>query len=53
MAVIGMACVTWYALGERLSDAEVEAETRRRQDAKDARGGRFFGVGKLLERAKN
>ncbi|KAL5524740.1 FET3_1 [Sanghuangporus sanghuang] len=52
-AVIGMLFVSWYALGERLSDAEVEAETRRRQDAKDARG-RFFGVGKLLQaKSKN
>lgn len=46
-----MIFVTWYALGERLSDAEVEAETRRRQDAREARG-RFFGVGKLLDKKK-
>ena len=51
-AVIGMASVTWYALGERLSDAEVEAETKRRQAAKDARG-RFFGAGKVLGKLKH
>ena len=42
-----MAFVTWYALGERLSEAEVEAETRRRQAAKEARG-KLFGIEKLL-----
>ncbi|KAL5512657.1 hypothetical protein ACEPAG_2923 [Sanghuangporus baumii] len=44
-AVIGMASVVWYAFGERLTDAEVEAEAKRHQDAKDARGP-FFGAGK-------
>lgn len=51
-AVLGMISVTWYALGERLSDAEVEAETRRRADAKAARG-RFYGIGKLVSKAKS
>ncbi|EJC98544.1 Fet3 protein [Fomitiporia mediterranea MF3/22] len=50
-AFLGMLMVSWYALGERLSDEEVEAETRRHQDEKEARG-RFFGVGKLLDRSK-
>lgn len=38
-AVIGMATVTWYALGEHLTDEEVEEEVKRKQDAKAARGG--------------
>lgn len=50
-AVVGMASVAWYALGERFSDEEVEEETRRRQEAKEKRG-RFWGVGRLV-RAKN
>ncbi|KAH8110260.1 Fet3 protein [Phellopilus nigrolimitatus] len=45
-AVLGMASVSWYALGERLSDAEVEEDTRRKADAKAARG-RFYGVGRV------
>lgn len=38
-AVLGMATVSWYALGERLSDEEVREATVRKMDAKEARGG--------------
>ncbi|KAI5116373.1 hypothetical protein M0805_008686 [Coniferiporia weirii] len=50
-AVLGMATVAWYSLGERLSDEEVEEDTHRRQDAK-ARRGRFYGVARLVTRAR-
>ncbi|KAG5638015.1 hypothetical protein H0H81_002283 [Sphagnurus paluster] len=36
-AVLGMATVTWYALGEQMSDEEVEEETRARMQTKAAR----------------
>ena len=38
-AVIGMATVSWYALGERLSDEEIQEATRKKEEAKEARGG--------------
>lgn len=49
-AVIGMITVAWYSLGDRLSDEEVEEITRRRVDAKEARG-RFFGLTKLVKKS--
>jgi len=40
-AVLGMATVAWYALGERISDEEFAEEVRRKQEAKRKRKGVF------------
>ncbi|KAI8986650.1 Fet3 protein [Trametes punicea] len=42
-ATIGMATVTWYALGGHISEEEMEDEAREKQEAKERRG-RFFGL---------
>lgn len=42
-AVLGMAAVTWYALGGHISEAELEHEARLQQEAKEKRG-RFYGL---------
>lgn len=42
-ATLGMASVTWYALGGHISEEEMEHEAREHQEAK-ARRGRFFGL---------
>ena len=42
-SVIGMATVSWYALGGHISEEEMEHEAREHQEAKDRRG-RLFGL---------
>ena len=42
-AVIGMATVSWYALGGHITEEEMEQEAREKQAKKAARG-RFFGL---------
>ncbi|KAI0938395.1 hypothetical protein AcV5_000087 [Taiwanofungus camphoratus] len=42
-AVLGMATVTWYALGGSISEAELEHEERQRIEAKEKRG-KLFGL---------
>ncbi|THH20379.1 hypothetical protein EW146_g993 [Bondarzewia mesenterica] len=47
-AVLGMASVTWYSIGEHMTEEEMEDEARAKHAAKLARG-RFFGLLKKRE----
>ncbi|GLB39058.1 putative ferroxidase [Lyophyllum shimeji] len=43
-AVLGMASVTWYALGGQMTDEETEEEVRRRVEMKEGRRRRMKGL---------
>ncbi|KAG6915686.1 hypothetical protein DXG01_010414 [Tephrocybe rancida] len=45
-AVLGMATVTWYALGGQLTEEEVEEEVKAGIAAKEARGKRLWSFGR-------